>query len=324
MTDESDQRADPRLRLSLARLEVFVATARTGSTRAAAGLVARSQSAASASLAELEGAFGTPLFDRVGRRLVLNEHGRALLPKAVQLLDDAARLESTFTEALPAPLRMAASFTVGEYLLPDLVAGWRKQHPRQPVRLDIGNSTDVARAVAAFDVDIGFVEGGVEHAALRVRRWRRDELVIVAAPGDPLSRGTASVGQLAQAAWVLRERGSGTREAADRWLAARLAPMRIEFELGSSEAVKRIVAAGLGLGCLSRLAVADAVARKRLAEVKTTLPRAARELAIVVHRDRRLGPSAQAFVEHCLGSTTPARSAPARRSRASRLRPTPP
>ena len=302
MTHESDQRAAPRLRLSLARLEVFVATARAGSTRAAAGRIARSQSAASASLAELENAFGVPLFDRVGRRLVLNEEGRALLPKAVQLLDDAARLEATFAEALPTPLRMAASFTIGEYVLPDLVSAWRRAHPRQPVRLEIGNSTDVARAVAAFDVDIGFVEGPVEHAALRVRRWRKDELVIVAAPGDPLAKGIASVRQLAQAAWVLRERGSGTREAADRWLASRLAPLRIELELGSSEAVKRVVAAGLGLGCLSRLAVAEAVASGRLAEVRTVLPRATRELAIVVHRERRLGPNADAFVEHCMGA----------------------
>ena len=200
---------------------------------------------------------------------------------------------------------MAASFTIGEYLLPDLVADWRHGHPRQPMRLDIGNSSDVARAVAAFDVDIGFVEGPIENPALRVRRWRHDELVIVAAPGDPLTGATASVRQLAQAAWVLRERGSGTREATDRWLGARLAPMRVEFELGSSEAIKRIVGAGLGLGCLSRLAVADAVASGLLVEVNTTLPRARRELAIVVHRERRLGPGAQAFVEHCL-ATTPA------------------
>lgn len=306
------EKTDQRLRLSLARLEVFVATARAGSTRAAAGLVARSQSAASASLAELERAFGVPLFDRVGRRLALNEQGRALLPGAVQLLDDAARLEASFTKVLPAPLRMAASFTVGEYLLPDLVAAWQREHQRQPVRLEIGNSTDVARAVLAFDVDIGFVEGVVHDAALRVRRWRSDELVIVAAPGHPLARGTASTRQLKQEAWVLRERGSGTREAADRWLAARLAPMRIEFELGSSEAIKRIVSAGLGLGCLSRLAVGETMASGRLVEVKTRLPRAQRLLSIVVHRERRLGPVAQAFVDHCLAS---AHSAPRRGDR---------
>ena len=309
MNDAPDRSAaEPdaqRLHLSLARLEVFVATARAGSTRAAAGRVARSQSAASASLAELEAAFGLQLFDRVGRRLVLNEHGRALLPKAVQLLDDAQRLESAFApaDAQHAPLRMAASFTVGEYLLPSIVAAWRAEHPQQPVRLDIGNSTDVAHAVAAFDVDIGFVEGPVEHPALRARRWRRDELVIVAAPGHPLARRTATARQLALQPWVLRERGSGTREATDRWLATRLAPMRIGVELGSSEAIKRIVAAGHDLAVLSRLAVADAVAEGRLVELRTALPRAARALTIVVHRERRLGPTSQAFVDHCLAAS---------------------
>lgn len=298
MNDGSGQ----RLRLSLSRLEVFVATARAGSTRAAAGAVARSQSAASSSLAELEAALGAPLFDRVGRRLVLNESGRALLPQAVQLLDDAARIEAAFAVSAPAPLRVAASFTVGEYLLPDLVAGWRRAHPAQAVRLDIGNSTDVARAVAAFEVDLGFVEGPVEAPSLRVRRWRDDELVVVAARGHPLGRRRATVRQLAAAPWVVRERGSGTREATDRWLAARLAPMRVELELGSSEAIKRVVAAGIGLGCLSRLAVADTLAEGKLVEVRSTLPKATRALSVVVHRERRLGAGAEAFVAHCLSS----------------------
>ena len=293
---------DQRLRLSLSRLEVFVATARAGSTRAAAARVARSQSATSGSLAELERAFGVQLFDRVGRRLVLNEHGHALLPRAVQLLDDAARLASTFAHAPSAPLRLAASFTIGEYLLPDLIASWSHARPGQPLGLAIGNSSDVAGAVAAFDADVGFVEAPIEHPALRLRRWRSDELVIVAAPGHPLARRAASTRQLAAAPWVLREKGSGTREASDRWLAPRLGAIRVELELGSSEAIKRVVAAGLGLGCLSRLAVAEALAEGKLAAVRTSLPRAARALAVVVHRERRLGPAAEAFVEHAFAA----------------------
>jgi len=293
---------DQRLRLSLSRLEVFVATARAGSTRAAAARVARSQSATSGSLAELERAFGVQLFDRVGRRLVLNEQGRTLLPRAVQLLDDAARLAETFTHVPSAPLRLAASFTIGEYLLPDLIASWSHARPGQPLGLAIGNSSDVAGAVAAFDADVGFVEAPIEHPTLRLRRWRSDELVIVAAPGHPLARRAASTRQLAAAPWVLREKGSGTREASDRWLAPRLGAIRVELELGSSEAIKRVVAAGLGLGCLSRLAVAEALAEGKLAAVRTSLPRAARALAVVVHRERRLGPAAEAFVEHAFAA----------------------
>ena len=298
MTEEMHQ----RLRLSLARLEVFVATAKSGSTRAAAGRVSRSQSAASAALAELEEAFGVQLFDRVGRRLVLNERGRALLPGAVQLLDDACRLEATFAKPAPAPLRMAGSFTVGEYLLPRLIAAWRLHNPEQRVRLEISSSAEVSRALGDFDVDVGFVEGPVTDLALFARRWGADELVIIAAPGHPLTGRKVGLRQLAQARWVVRELGSGTREASDRWLGSRIKPMRIDFELGSSEAIKRIVAAGLVLGCLSRLAVAEELAGGRLVEVRSTLPPAARWLSLVVHRKRRLGPNALSFIEHCMAN----------------------
>jgi DNA-binding MarR family transcriptional regulator len=108
-----------RLRFSLKQLEVFVAIAQGGSARSAAQRVARSQSAASAALAELEHTLAVELFDRIGRRLVLNENGRALLPGALALLNHAAELESLFTEEHAAPLRLAASLTIGEYLLPN-------------------------------------------------------------------------------------------------------------------------------------------------------------------------------------------------------------
>ena len=92
---------------------------------------------------------------------------------------------------------------------------------------------------------------------------------------------------------MLREPGSGTREATDRWLLENLGPLRIELELGSSEAIKRVVAAGVGLGCLSRHAVAEALAAGWLVEVQTRLPRAERALSIVVHRERRPGRTAR-------------------------------
>ena len=92
MIDKSNQQLFQRLRLNLRQLEVFLATARGGSTRAAADRIARSQSAASTSLAEFEAALGVELFDRIGRRLLLNENGRALLPKAHALVEQAAEL----------------------------------------------------------------------------------------------------------------------------------------------------------------------------------------------------------------------------------------
>ncbi len=301
MIDKSGQSTQGRLRLNLRQLEVFVATARAGSTRGAALRVARSQSAASASLAELEVALEVSLFDRVGRRLVLNQNGRALLPGAMALLEQAGELQGLFESAHHAPLRVAASLTIGEYLLPQIIARWQVDHRDSPVQLTIGNTSKVIQAVVGMEVDVGFIEGPQTHADLSVQRWLEDELILVAAPDHPLARRAATHRQLTAATWILREPASGTRQAADAWLLDNLGTLHVQYELGSTEAIKRLAAAGAGLACVSRHAVTAELARGSLKEVRSKLPRARRRLAIVVRRDRRLGRSAQDFVRHCTG-----------------------
>ena len=108
------------------------------------------------------------------------------------------------------------------------------------------------------------------------------------------------VRELAEAAWVLREEGSGTREATERLARPRLGPLNIELELGSSHAIKRVVASGVGIGCMSRYAVADALAEGSLVELKTTMPKNSRALSIVLHRERRPGRTMQGFIDYCL------------------------
>lgn len=298
MTGKTDQ-LPGRLRLSLRQLEVFVAIARTGSTREAAHRISRSQSAASGALGDLEAVLGIQLFDRIGRHLLLNEHGRMLLPQAAALIDQAADLEHRFNAELALPLRIAASLTVGEYVLPSLVAGWKASHPASKVQMRIANSSMVIDAIAALEADVGFIEGPQTHPHLLVRQWLTDEMTIVAAPGHPLARRLATHRQLEQAAWALREPGSGTREAADRWLLAHLDSVQVEFELSSAEALKRVVEEGGTLACLSRGAVGQQLASGTLVEIRTRLPKARRPLAMVLHRDKRLGTGAQEFVQLC-------------------------
>jgi len=301
MPTDSSPIAVSRLRLNLRQLEVFVATARAGSTRAAAERVARSQSAASAALAELEAAVGAPLFDRIGRRLVLNENGRALLPRAAAMIDDATELQHLFSGEHAVPLRVAASFTIGEYLLPERVAEWKAAHPASHLRMSVSNTDDVIDAVARHDADIGFVEGARTHPDLSMRPWLSDELVVFAAPTHPLAGRRISIEQLRSASWVVREPGSGTREATDRWLLEHLGSVDIAYELGSTEAIKRLVGFGAGVGCVSRYAVAQAFDEGWLVPLRTRLPKAVRRLATVMHRARPLGAGAAAFMRHCRG-----------------------
>ena len=294
------------MRLTLRQLQIFAAVARAGSTTAAAADLALSQSATSAALNELESLLGGKLFSRAGRGLVLNEHGRSMLPQARWVLDAAHGIESQFAGAgrSAAPqLRLAASTTTGNYLLPRLIAGYRRKVPAAAFAMKIGNSRRVERAVAEFEVDLGFIEGPTTDARLKVIPWVVDELVVVCSPRHPLARRRrtkVTIAQLREETWLLREEGSGTREVVAAALLPHLHRLRTDIELGSAEAIKMAAAEGIGLTCLSRHAVEDMVDLGRLKILPTRLPAMRRMLYLVHHEHRYLSPTLERFLAFCL------------------------
>jgi DNA-binding transcriptional LysR family regulator len=283
----------------------------TGSTTAAGGRVSLSQSATSGALNELESLLGARLFDRIGKRLLLNDNGRALLPQARALLDGAQEIESQFglggAGSAAAPwvtrLRVGASTTIGNYVLPALVAGYLKAWAGTAVDVVIGNTRDVAEAVTRLEVDLGLIEGPCPEAELRVAPWLDDELVIVAAPTHALvpddARARVPLKALRQARWLLREPGSGTREAVEHVLLPHLHHLHGDMQPGSTEAIKQAAAEGLGLACLSLCAVQDLVTLGRLVVLPTTLPRLARRFYLIHHGQKRFSANLQRFVTHC-------------------------
>lgn len=305
------------MRMTLRQLQIFCAVAESNSTTAAAQSVALSQSATSAALNDLENALETRLFDRVGKRLLLNDSGRALLPAARALLDDAHAIEDGFRSqgsAIPISLNLAASNTVGNYLLPALLASFSKEWPGARLSLQIANTMEVATAVAELKVDLGLIEGPCHVPGLLVIPWREDELVVTAAPDHPLAREAAqsrlTVRQLRQAPWILRESGSGTREAAEQALVQHLQQLKADITLGSPESIKNAVAAGMGLSYLPLCAVQDMLASGQLVVLPSTLPRLTRKLALVHHGQRPFSRALQAFIDHCLAAPLPVASLP--------------
>ena len=298
------------MRLTLRQLAIFTAVADAGSTSAAAGRVALSQSATSAALNELEAVLGARLFDRIGTRLVLNDTGRGLLPQARAVLDGAAGIEREFglgaapgEAGAPSLLRIGASTTIGNYLLPALVASWRRARPDAHVDVAIANTGAVAAAVARMEVDLGLIEGPCHEPEVVAQPWREEELVIVCAPTHPLLRGDAgtrlNVAALRQADWLLREPGSGTREAVEQALQPHLHQLREGLHFGGTEAIKQATVEGLGFTCLSLFAVQDLVALGRLVRVRTTLPRLARRLWLIHHRRKQFSRSLAGFIDFC-------------------------
>lgn len=304
------------LRLTLRQLQIFEAVARCGSTAAAGNEIALSQSATSSAVNELERLLSLHLFDRVGKRLLLNDNGRALLPRALALLDGAGTIERMSREgtAQAQSLRIGASTTIGNYVLPQLLGQFLEGRHHQDAlgwhsKVSISNTKDISDAVARFELDVGLIEGPCHQPALVVTPWLKDELVVVASPVlSPMATTMPTAERvplktLRNWVWLLREGGSGTREATDQLLLPHLHSYRRSIEMGSSEAIKHAAAAGLGVACLSQWVVADMLATDRLRQVQTTLPKMTRQCYLVVHQDKQHTPAMRQFIHQVLAST---------------------
>ena len=288
------------MHFTLRQLEIFVAIARCGSVSGATAEIALTQSAASTALAELERQSGQRLFDRVGRSLHLNERGRNLLPKAVELLDRAAEIDDLLRghEAV-GHLDVGATLTIGNYLATLIVAEFLQRHPKARLRLVVRNTAHLLEALATHEVDLGLVEGDCRHPDLEVVPWIDDELAVFCAPGHPLAGRQASVKRLLQEQWILREPGSGTRETFDAAFRHQLSSLQVRLELEHTEAIKRAVESGLGIGCISRLALRDAFRRGSLIEIRTPGLDLRRTFNFVWHRDKFHGAGLSAFLALC-------------------------
>lgn len=286
------------MHITLRQLEVFAEVLKSGSTTQASVVLSLSQSAVSAALADIEGQLGVQLFDRVGKRLVINEHGRLLYPKALALLEQAGEIERLFNQD-NGSLRIGASSTIGNYMLPAMIAGYRLDFPDTPLELNVGNTNDVINAVADFRVDLGLIEGPCQMPELITQTWLDDELVVFVAPENPLAGQVVSLESLAREPWILRERGSGTREVLDHLLLPQLPDFNLVMELGNSEAIKHAVRHGIGISCLSRRVIAEQLASGSLVEIHLPVAPLVRKLYLIHHRQKHISGALSRFLTYC-------------------------
>lgn len=275
--------------ISLRKLEVFVRVAESGQVTRASSELGLSQSAVSMSLANLESLHGGPLFQRQGRRLFLNERGRMLLPHAQDILQRVGNFSAMLEDSLAEPighLQVGASTTIGNYLLPLLMARFSHHYPQAKVQLQVANTEQIEQAVRDGQLDIGLIEGPCHLPELECNPWQEDELVVVTASDHPWAVcGHVEREQLFEAEWIVREAGSGTREVFESALGRPLSQLKSMLELGHTEAIKKAVEAGLGVSCLSRLAVQSELDIGRLVAIKTSL-NLKRDLSLLIHAQR--------------------------------------
>lgn len=293
------------MRFSLRQLEVFLCTAGTQNISQAAEQLAMSQSAASNALKDLEDRYGVQLFDRLGKRLRLSDTGRALRASAQSVMDAAEQFEHELN-GQPGHTRLSvgASLTIGNYLAVDIVAAHLLQFPSADVKLHVANTEQIARGILNFELDIGLIEGEVQNSKLECIRWREDELLVFAAPSHPLAgKADLTDEDLLAASWILREPGSGTRQTFDRAMGGLLPDLNVFMQLEHTEAIKRAVESNLGLGCLSAISLAPALARGDICVLPVPHRDMRRYFYFALHKQRQRGKAINDWIESCRQAT---------------------
>ena len=274
------------------RLQVFHAVAKHLSFTKAADALFMTQPAVTFQIRQLEEQFNTRLFDRTHGRIVLTPAGVLALEYAERILTLSSELDTRMKEAggqIAGPLLIGASTTIAEYLLPQVLGEFKSRHASVVPRLFVANSEAVQARIAERTLDLGFIEGDSHLPSLVAEVACDDELQVVCAPAHALAKlGAVPAQTLAEHAYISREPGSGTREVVDLYLRkAGVAPdsLQVVMELGSPEALKGLVATGLGFAIMSRATVAKETRLGQLVRIPLA-PRLTRHLSVVYPKER--------------------------------------
>jgi DNA-binding transcriptional LysR family regulator len=284
---------------ALAHLRTLEAVASLGSFSRAAERLHLSQPAVSLHVGHLERAAGLPLVERVGKRVALTPAGDLLLAHAARAFGElraAREALGRLRGTVAGRLRLGTGATASIYLLPPLLRRFRRRYPQVELEVVTGNSVDIVAAVVQNRLDVGIVTLPVRGRGLTVTPWLRDRQVAIAPAQRPFRRARPlSPAALARHPLILYERNGAVRAVIDGWFRRGGVRPRVVMELGNAEAIKKLVAAGLGLSVGSEVTVRSEVAAGRLVAIALDPP-LARELGVVRRRDKPEDPVLETFL----------------------------
>jgi DNA-binding transcriptional LysR family regulator len=274
------------------RLQAFHAVAKHRSFTKAADALCMTQPAVTFQIRQLEEQFNTRLFDRANGRIALTAAGEIALDYAERILALTGELNARMKEASghdAGPLLIGASTTIAEFMLPKILGEYKALHPGIVPRLSVANSEAVQARVAERSLDLGFIEGDSHLPSLVTDVCCDDELQVVCAPSHPLARRqSVKLATLTEHAYISREAGSGTREVIDHYLqkcGLSIDSLQAVMEASSPEALKGMVATGLGFAIMSRATAEKEVRLGELVQIRLAPP-LIRHLSVVYPKER--------------------------------------
>jgi DNA-binding transcriptional LysR family regulator len=295
--------------MNLGHLAIFHAVAEAQSVSRGAERLMVSQPAVSKQLRALERSLGVVLFDRTPRGVRLTEAGELLASysrRIFALEHDAITALEDLKGMGRGRLSIGASTTIGVYLLPELFVKFRQQYPAIDAKLEVSSSLGVLQRLADGAIDVGFIESPAQSDGVSAERFMQDELVAIARPGHPiLKRKRLSAKEFCAEPFIVRSTGSDTKSLVEQELARRGLVIKPAMALASTEAIKRAVAAGIGVAIVSRLSIGLELKARTLVVAKVAGLSIRRPLFRVVRRGGKPGIALQKFIETITASDSP-------------------
>jgi len=272
-------------KLTLRQLEIFLNVVREGHLTNVAKAMGLSQSAISMAIKELEKILGNPLFDRINKKLILNETGRAFEKEVTPILKKINDIEYEFKNTVnKGMVRVGASTTIVDYLMPPIICSYMNSYPEVKIALKEGNTKKITELIKEGELDVAFIEGVVNDAEIIKTIVGVDELIVVTA--DHTLNASTFIDTLQDKKWVLREEGSGTREVFLDYVKDKVDHINIFLELGHTESIKSLLINHQCLTCISKISVAQELEEKKLIQVPLKNFECKRNFYMIYHKDK--------------------------------------
>lgn len=282
-------------------LKIFVTVAELKNFSRAAEELYLSQPSVSLQIRNLENELGTKLINRSPKHLELTQSGGILYgyAKQILLLQDKAKHEiNQLTNVVTGSLKVGASYTIGEYILPFALAEFAAQFPNVDIGASIANTVEITQAVRSNHLDLALVEGEVHHSDLDIQALMDDEIILVVPNQHALARlPIVTADHLQDQVWILRESGSGTRDFSDKLIKDWSIHVKKSYSFGSSQAVKQAVIAGLGIALVSSWIVHKELKAKELTAIRIKGKRLIRSFSIIRPKNSEMSKAMSVFTE---------------------------
>jgi len=276
---------DKKDKLTLRQMEIFLNVVKEGHLTNVAKGMGLSQSAISMAIKELEKILGNPLFDRINKKLILNEMGRAFEKEISPIIKKINDIEYEFKNTVnKGMVRLGASTTIVDYLMPPIICSYMNNYPDVKVSLKEGNTKTIVNLIKEGNLDVGFIEGIVNDADIIKEIVGVDELVVVTTDTELLKE--CFIDTIQERKWVLREEGSGTREVFLDYVKDKVDHINIFLELGHTESIKSLLVNHQCLTCISKIAVKNEIENGKLIRVPLKNFKCKRNFYMIYHKDK--------------------------------------